>query len=199
MLPENSLSTFSAPDKLIGARAKSVDLSLVDYEDGGVDISDASEGLQFQEWVGEYRDQKITLNAENGNTFDVVTIEPPSVLAEFSFTFDQNARPVVVYVIDDVSYLFFYDTLAEDYNTVQQQARMISPKVALDDKRSLNISNSDVILAYIYSNSLCYRQQRDRYLIEYVLSTELVANHKRVNRLVRFGMGKNWRLQFVLY
>jgi len=201
MLPEGVISTFNIPSSIIGARAKTVDLSLEDFEDGGIDISDPSEGLDYQEWKGEFVDQKITITGENGNTFDLVTITESESLTDFSFAFDQNNRPTLIYVVDEISYLLFYDTLIEDYNTVQQADSMYSPKLFLDDKRSLNISNSDIILAYInYDNkSLCYRQQRDRYLIEYVLVTEIDVSLDGVSRLVRLGMGRNLRLQFVLY
>ena len=46
----------------------------------------------------------------------------------------------------------------------------VNPRVTLDDKRRGQTSSSDVILAYLRAGSLYYRQQRDRYLTEYLLT-----------------------------
>jgi len=202
MLPQDVLSTSIMQSPIIGAKAKSVGLFLEDFEDGGIDIGDPSEGLMYQEWRGEFKGQKITLTGANGNTFDAVTVAVGDSLTSFSFSFDQNMRPVVAYMLNGRAVLFYFSTLVSDYVNEDQQVTMISPKVLLDDKRLLNINGSDVILAYIDSTipSLCFRQQRDRYLDEYVLSTKLTNSAGRIfDSINAFGMGKNLRLQFVLY
>jgi len=202
MMPEDVLSTSVLKSPIIGAKAKSVGLFLEDYEDGGIDISDPSEGLMYQEWYGEFKDRKITLTGANGNTFDAVTVEVGDSLTSFSFSFDQNVRPVVAYMLNGRAVLFYFSTVAQDYVNEVQQIDMGLPKVLLDDKRLLNVSGSDVILAYINltTHFLCFRQQRDRYLIEYVLSSELINPAGRITEsMLGFGMGKNLRLQFILY
>ena len=211
MLPDNCLSTeytaligSSNQTDIIGARAKTLDLVLIDYENGGIDIGDTSEGLDYQEWVGTYANQKITLTGANGNTYNIITIDSSEILSDFSFSFDQSGSPAIVYVVNDVVYFRYYDSLLEDYTIVEQQASMRSPKLFMDDKRSLNSSNSDIILAYVNSDddTLCYRQQRDRYLTERVLKTDLtswfIEGSEGDIRLCHFGMGSNLRLQFII-
>jgi hypothetical protein len=69
-----------------------------------------------------------------------------------------------------------------------------SPRLTLDDKRSSQFGNSDVMFGYMRGQSLCYRQQRDRYTIERVLRTDLPEDI----RLKNIGMMSNWRLKFNL-
>ena len=66
-------------------------------------------------------------------------------------------------------------------------------RCCLDDKRQSATAqgNNDIILAYVRAGKLYYRQQRDRYEVEYLLAEEIPAKV-----LTRIGMSKNYRLQF---
>ena len=60
-----------------------------------------------------------------------------------------------------------------------------------DDKRKVNQSSSDILLSYIRAGALYLRQQRDRYAIEYQLSTALTGK-----RQVQAGLNTILRYQF---
>jgi hypothetical protein len=66
--------------------------------------------------------------------------------------------------------------------------------LTLDDKRALASATNDVILAYIRAGGLYYRQQRDRFAVEYVVGTGVGSS----SRIVALGMGANMRLQIKL-
>src|SRR5690606_25942974 len=82
----------------------------------------------------------------------------------------------------------------QGYTLTTLPARSKSPRAVLDDKRSHQISVSDIIIAYIRDNNLYARIQRDRYEIEYQLISTLDPDAI----LDQIGMGTNWRLHFRL-
>ena len=94
MFWEDSLSNPSVISPIIGARGLTGSLTL-DHEDGGIDIGDPSEGLMYQVWTGTIEGDNIVLRGENGNSY---TLNAGSGVTEISFSFDQNMRPVIVYV-----------------------------------------------------------------------------------------------------
>lgn len=193
-LPNNQLSTNAAPKGFFGARALPTS-KIVDYEDGGVAIQDASQGLLYQRWralllnpgeVGSY----VQLDAQSVAPFVLVALPG---LTEISFTFDQLMRPVLAYVQAGVAYLRWYDSVAAAYVTDTIGAGITTPRVAMDDKRFIasgGFQDNDVILAYVKTGSLYYRQQRDRYTIERLLKTD-------VKPLIKIGFSRGLRFQFM--
>jgi hypothetical protein len=67
---------------------------------------------------------------------------------------------------------------------------VITPKCSLDDKRQLQVSRSDIILAYIREGALYARQQRDRFDTEYLLKSDVGGYLRRI------GMNVQQRFQF---
>ena len=187
MFYDNRLSDPTIKSDLIGARALGNN-PLINYEDGGIDISDISQGLQYQVWTGKLFGNSIILTGVNGNSF---TANLGEKITEFSFTFDQNMKPVIAYKQNFFMKLYWYNTVISDYQIDVYTTKHTSPMVLLDDKRDFNRSNSDVIFVYINYRYLCMRLQRDRYLIEYKLASRIGLP------LLNFGMGKNLRLQFI--
>lgn len=159
----------------------------MDYEDGGIAISDPSQGLRVQVWKGQLVGQTVVIEAES--TGETMTVYNGSRITELSFTFDQNMRPVVVVVDVNRTKLRFYDSFISDYTTEDFGNTWSNPRVFLDDKRQPLLAVSDVILAYIRAGNLYMRLQRDRYGVEYFLRDKASGLHT-------FGMGRNWRLQF---
>src|SRR5690606_945846 len=104
--------------------------------------------------------------------------------------FDQLMNPTFCFVEDGSTKLRWYDTLVGQTVTTDYGPDYISPKVSLDDKHD-NSGVNDVIFAYIRNNRLYYRQQRDRYQIEYQVSDELVR------RIQKIGMTSGFRFQFL--
>lgn len=187
MLPDGVLSTTYQGSPIIGAKGLSTTLVL-DYEDGAGDIGDASLGFSYQVWTGNLIGNDIILSSPSTTP---VTIYSGALITEFSFTFDQNMRPVIAYIQDDVAKLRWYDTTILDYTITTIGLGAFSPKVLLDDKRTWETSLNDVILAYVSDSYLCVRLQRDRYAIEYELKQTCA-------QIKKFGMGKNYRVQFII-
>lgn len=190
MIPENRESSwpmnalYLAPDNDPGINL------LVDYERGGIDVNDPSEGLRVKPWQFYFDGDGIFCTAEDVVPF--LILETTGV-TELSGSFDQNMRPCVAYMKDNECHLNWWDTWTssrQDDVFVEQR----SPRLTLDDKRSSQFGNSDVIFGYMRGQSLCYRQQRDRYTIERVLRTDLPEDI----RLKNIGMMSNWRLKFNL-
>jgi len=196
MIPENSLSSEPVIANIFGGRAKPVS-AMQDYEDGGIALNDASEGLLYQIWLGFSDGENIYVKAPNTPQ---TLVYSGADITEFSFTFDQNMRIVIVFMQNGIAKLYWYDSTIEGYATTAFEAGARCPKVFLDDKRASQTGNSDVLLFYMSGNELCYRQQRDRFGERYVL-TDVASDYPKENKrlvLINVGMGKNWRIQFTI-
>jgi hypothetical protein len=192
-IPQHTLSSqvkqaaFLAPRQLRTA----TDL-LLDYEQGGVALNDASQGLQVQKWTGTYDTFGVNLQGDNmGSPVQVLAV---TNLRTFGFTFDQQMRPFVAYeTVAGNAFFYWFDTLANAFVTTQLPAGSRQPRCSLDDKRQLQQSRSDIVLAYTRGNALYFRQQRDRYGIEYQLTNALDQQ-----LLTQVGMNIVNRFQFQL-
>lgn len=193
-MPDGVFSSQAIPTTFVGGRVGRVQKDS-DFEYGGVALQDPSRGLQYQVWRSVLRNGFIYLSAPN--TPEYVYLDLPNV-TEFSFTFDQNANIIFTYVQNDVVKLRWWDTSLGAYTVSEFQGDKITPRITLDDKRELQRGISDVILFYvkpirngagdIIDGSLCKRVQRERYLIEHVVATEVTDG------IIKCGMLNNWRL-----
>lgn len=186
MLPDGVLSTVVHSSAFLSPR-DAPPQPLIDYERGGAGISDPSEGLMVKSWRMIWKADQFIIDAPA--TAPTVLLERANV-TEFSFTFDQNMKPFITFVDDLGAWYWWYDVTLPGYRMVQLPAGSITPKCSLDDKRLNQVSVSDIILAYMRSGSLYYRQQRDRFGVEYLLK-ENVGGYLR-----RIGMNNIWRFQF---
>ena len=88
MLPDNTLSSasiysgFLVPDRVN---------DLIDYEWGGTDLQDASNGLQVKIWTCFYHDGWITITDNLGITHQLLEIVN---VTQLSFAFSFSKRPV---------------------------------------------------------------------------------------------------------
>lgn len=187
-LPDNVLSTTSIPFMFTGGRSLSV-TKVLDFEKGGIAINDASMGLLYQTWRARLIKNDVVLDAPSVPEFIHFTA---TGISEISFTFDQNMRPALAYVQDGTSKLRWWDSTVSGYDIVSLPAGSITPRVSMDDKRASQSAISDIILAYIRSGTLYYRQQRDRFLTERSLATGLTTG------LIKIGMNNRFRMQFML-
>jgi len=189
-LPEDKLSTrpiygaFLVPEKAE---------PLVDFEWGGVDLLDTSQGLQVYIWKCYYRDNWICI--EN----DVVKHQLINVenVKSLSLSFDFNMHPTIAYTTENAAkqisaFLYWYDTAQAKQITTEYGTEYITPQVSLDDHRLHQSANADIIFAYIKNGNLYYRQQRDRFLIERLLAEDL-GKH---TELIQIGMTTKNRFQF---
>lgn len=194
MMPDNVLSTVPAPASFVGARSLPI-TKIVDYEDGGRAIQDPSAGLLFQRWrarlynEGE-ADSFVVLDAREVPEFVWLTVP---YMTEISFSFDASMQPTVVYVANGEAFLNWYDSRVSQYITTALPSDVITPRVSMDDKRYIGSNGyqvSDVILGYIRSGNLYYRQQRDHYTVERLLK-------ESVKPLIKIGFTRRLRLQYM--
>lgn len=188
MFPENTPSSSPAPAAFLGGRSREI-TGVRDHEDGGVAIEDTSRGLLYQTWSARREDGVVYLGADNTPDFEILRGD----VSEISFTFDQNMRLVLAYVEDGVAKMRWYDTSAEQDVITVLGADVITPRVALDDKRTSQLGISDVILMYVRGDAIYHRLQRDRYDTEYLTQEEGGAAG-----LVKIGMMRNMRFGWMV-
>lgn|SRR5574341_1721717 len=187
MLPQNVVSSppvpapFLAPDSLDSGL-------LVSYELGGIALNDPSQGRMVQVWTARIIGQTIRLSAPSVPESTFLTLA--GVLTAVSLAFDSNMQPTLTFTEDGVIKLYWFDTVAGQFVTTNFPAAT-SAKVATDDKRASQVAASDVIFAYTSTGVLHWRQQRDRYTIEYIAGPVPLNG-----RLRRLGMNEARRLQF---
>lgn len=190
-LPDGVLSTVPVPGDFLGAGAANVLDRLRDYEEGPIAEQDPSEGLMYQEWRAYIRDNNIILEADN--LAPRVVYEGQGELTDISIAFNQNGDLHYAYVEGGVAKLFYYDTLTAEFQVMELEEGVRTPKITLDDKRLSQAGNSDIILSYIKAdNGLYYRQQRERFQVERLL-------HPGPFVMIRqMYMNTGWRLQWLL-
>ena len=172
---------------------------LICYEKGGVDISDPSLGLSFQNWVLSYEDLNFILRSEDGKVISLKTLEEGINLTKLSFSFDQNMKLSWGYSqsvgnnLKSDSYFYWYNARNDSSENIYlENTRDISVK--LDDARLSSNRYNDIILSYIdIEGWLCLRYQRDRYLVE--TRVLKVPDHAVVTKV---GMTTDYRFQFEL-
>lgn len=189
-LPENKLShrpiygAFLVPEKAE---------PLVDFEWGGVDIFNTSQGLMVYVWKCYYKDDWICI--ENDVTkYQLINVENVKSL---SLSFDFNMHPTIAYTVEREdkersAFLYWYDSAQAAQITTEYSIEYHTPQVSLDDHRLHQSANADIIFAYIKSGNLYYRQQRDRFLIE-----RLLAENLGDVELIQIGMTSKNRFQFI--
>lgn len=197
-MPGNSLSPnlmfspFQYPDNIPV-------YNITDYQMGGIGIADASQGLQVQPWFLELSGTAISNNVviSAPNTQPIILFSAPNI-TEVSLAFDQNMRPAVAYVSQGNPYFRWYDTTIPGYTTIALAAGITNPRCTLDDKRlrEIDLGFSDIILAYIKSNGLYFRQERDRFTVEYFLTSLSYIPSPTLNKI---GMNSINRLQFQIF
>lgn len=182
MLPDNTLSSaaifggFLVPDRTN---------DLIDYEWGGNDLLDASAGLNVKIWICFYQDGVIQITDGISITHRILTVAD---VTQLSFAFSLSMRVYVAYVVDGQSYFYWYDTATAEYVTTQYGTDVLTPQLSLDDTRSNQSANADIIFAYTRDDVLYMRMQRDRFQTEYTLGS--------ASSLVQIGMTKNYRFAF---
>lgn len=213
MIPEDTLSTEVVSDVFLGGRSLPVKDEL-DYETGGFDIQDSSKGLLCNIWRARILNNKteIVLDARaaniTGQNVAPFVAATGVNITEVSISFDQNMRPTISYVEDGTPKLNWYDSTIPGQTTTDYPG-IITPRLSLDDKRVLQSQISDIIFAYVREesgqNRLFYRQQRDRYTIEYDPTEDLDPSIRDEYRemvdaspgLIKIGMNRQLRMQFM--
>ena len=176
-------------DSLLSPRSRAYPLT-ESWESGGVGLSDTSQGLVSHTWRAWTDSKAIYIQRSDLPKDTSKTLLAAPDITEIDLTFDQNMRPVLTYVSGGIAKLYWYDTVSQS-QTITDFPNVQNPRVSLDDKRSFNTANSDVIFAYINNDQLCCRYQRERYGIEHALH-QLPPK----TQLVKIGMGTANRFLF---
>lgn len=118
-----------------------------------------------------------------------------SSITELTLSFDQLRRPMVAYVQNGATKLWWFDASSGSISILSLPA-VTSPFLTRDDKRREEVSFSDVLLFYVKDGNLCTRTQRDRFTIERVEWSGLPARARRIRHA---GMNRDGRVQVYLY
>lgn len=188
MIPEDRLSTDPEPGTILGGRGQTVS-AVLDYETGGIGIADSSQGLWVQVWRGRLVSGEILLDVPSNPSIPVFSLFSGTGITEFSFSFDQLMRPLVVFVQEGRSKMYWFNPITSGYGVTDYGSAVINPRLSLDDKRPTLINSSDVIFAYVKNSTLCFRLQRERFEVERTLVSG-------VSGLAKLGMSDKNRLQF---
>jgi hypothetical protein len=165
-----------------------------DWERGGVALNDPSQGLNVRDWA-VWTDGATVWVAPDPELSPAVPLISGTGISEVSVAFDQSMQPSLAYVEQGTTKLWWFDTVANAMTTTTF-AGCRTPMLTLDDKRDIATTNgnSDIIFAYVREGLLCWRQQRDRYNVEYQLGAVPTAN----SRIMGMGMSRGNRLQVKL-
>lgn len=189
MLPQQTLSTVELAAQFLSPRDLPYHL-LLNYERGGNDLLDSSAGLQTKIWRGQYIGSDVVLDAPGVGPYTIITV--PNI-TEFQFTFDQSMNPFVTYMVNETNgFFYWFDTTLPGFVTTALPVGAIRPRCSLDDKRELQSDISDVILTYVLDGDVYFRAQRDRFLIDYLLASDVDTDDNfnvGMSRGLRFQMG----------
>lgn len=134
---------------------------------GGVAIGNPSEGRQVKLWAVSYNGTLI----EVGPVGDSIEFTLPAADVEtVSLAFDNNMGIILNWKLSTGgANLYYFDTISGMYIT-RFFSNITSCRVSVDDARNFNTSQSDVLFLYTLNDNLYWRQQRDRYDIEYLVA-----------------------------
>lgn len=187
MIPDNALSIVPMPSEFVEQVSRR-SVPLIDYEMGGTAYLDASDGLLVQLWKVEVIGSDVWLSAPDVAPF--IYFSRPDI-TQVALAFDQNMRPYVAFVQAGVTWLYWYDSLAGTM-VFSSFVGAVTPRLTTDEKRPALTEISDVIFAYVRSNNLYFRMQRERFQVEHLLASAVNAD------LIAIGMNRGNRLQFRL-
>jgi hypothetical protein len=202
-LPKNELyaqapiSTWKAPDDIL----REVDVSstpsnlllIKDHELGGIALQDPTQGLLVKEWTASLVGNDIRIYpSTNANDF-IVAVTSPGI-TEFSLSFDQNMNWALAYMAAGILHFSWFDVGISTRVLIVLNNAEYSPFLSFDDKRrpATLLNENDILLFYLKNNWLCYRQQRDRFLVERQL---VQFTNTEPMRIRRAGMNLGLRMQ----
>ena len=114
----------------------------------------------------------------------------PNITA-MSFTLDLNERALCVYVKNNSTWMYWYDSNIGAMIHTEYGIEYQTPQIAVDEQRHQNANNADIIFAYVKNKQLCIRYQRHRFTTETLLGP--------CEYLYQVSRMKNFRLGFKTY
>lgn len=189
-LPVSNTLNLGPGKSYAAAADASPSLSGVSRELGPLALYDGSQGIDKRVWVATTTGTEARIYPED-DPLDVTVLLTGTSITQVSLAFNQNGFPFLSYVDAGTPKLYWYNPLLPGYETLTLTGA-ITPILTMDDKRRFSTANNanDVLLFYMRLGvGLCMRQQRDRYLTEYVV------NAAATGRITRAGLNSDYRLQ----
>lgn len=165
-------------------------VGLTDRELGGVGLNDTSQGLASKVWTLAVVGNDVLLSSDTD--LPSVLFSQPNI-KDIALAFTQAMQPTVAW--EDtlgILWLRYFNSVSQTYEVLDLGVGT-TPRLTLDDKRLESSELSDIVVAYVRDTSLLYRLQRDRFIEEYTLKTDLPVG----SRLEQIGMA-GLRLYFML-
>lgn len=182
MIPSNTISVLSSGGSLLPKHFAAYDTET--YFRGGVSVADGSQGIDVQDWHCRISGDDIVIEPLTSGTG--VTLHMTGVQAA-SAAFDRNMQPAVAYVVGGECYFLWFDTITQTFVTTHYPS-VRNIMVVHDDVRDSSAITSDVMVTYQRGPGVFWRQQRDRYGVEYTAAAHAPGE------LNAFGMSNQWRL-----
>jgi len=189
-LPVSNTLTLGTGQAFASSADSSPSLSGTSRELGPIALYDGSQGINQRVWVATTTGTEAKVYPEDDPLDETVLLTGTSI-TQVSLGFNQNGFPFLSYVDAGVPKLYWYNPLLPGYETLTVTGA-ISPILTMDDKRRFSTANNanDVLLFYMkLGTGLCMRQQRDRYLTEYVVAAGATG------RITRAGLNSDYRMQ----
>ncbi len=194
MITDHRFSTETIKGQLYNPWSRD---ALISYHWGPIALQDPSQGLGVQLWKARVVGADVLLSAPVVPEF--VWYTHGAALDQVSLSFDQNGRPALGFVDEtDAAYLRWFDPVPNAIVNMSVSAfGGVTPRVTLDDNRPFNSANSDVILGYVRAGIVRYRQQRDRFTIEYTPPVGPGGPNATASALRHVSMNQALRLEFL--
>jgi hypothetical protein len=182
------ISTRPVLGIFVGAR-KFTPTDTVSYDDGPIALQNPINGLRHQIWRMRYVNDTFYLVAPNRVESAFLTVRG---VRECNFTFDQNGRILITYIVEDVLTLCWHDTFTQRYEKWAMATGVTSAKICLDMRDPNLITKSQILLGYIQNGSLYYCKQLERYKIARLIASNVGT------RLIQIGLSRQNRFQYLL-
>ena len=163
------------------------------YFKGGSIINDSTDMFN-NTWLYTYEANNIQIR-------NLTTMEPTIILDtieniyQVSVTFNQIMQVQYCYIIEDQLYLYWFDSLINNYTATLLTDEVTSCYIVLDETRDNLIRTSNNLLYYIKNNNLYLRKQNERFTIEHLAYANLPSKSKIYNIQKTID---TQRLQFII-
>lgn len=184
MIPAGQFLIATSPALLLPVHRFTLDLT--SKARGGAQLNDAQLGINVQDWDGRVLSDVFYVSSPTHAESSIIPVVGAKTA---TFAFDRNMQPVVCWNTDTNSKLYFFNSLTDQFETMVLTG-IKRAMVFHDDVRDSATARSDVLMVYQKNTGLYYRQQRDRYAVEYLIRS-IVAG-----QLASCGMGVANRLVF---